>query len=91
MGIAMSNIPQARAILMRAQKAAPEEMRQGIRDALALMVRRLPAYRFGVEHEPLAPSQRRQARRLHRVGWSIERIARELGTNTERVSEAINE
>jgi hypothetical protein len=92
MGIAMSNIPQARAILRRAMDyVSIDEMRQGIRDALDLMVRRLPAFRVEPEHHPLSPARKREARRMRSQGMSINRIARALGTNHGRVSEAINE
>jgi hypothetical protein len=85
----MSNIPRAREVLEEAMRGKLDPI-VAIESALSMMTRRKPDFvaprrlgamnAFHVEH----------AKTMRRAGMAINDIARNLGTNIGRVSEAIN-
>lgn len=87
----MSDIPRARRILTTALDLDDlADVRKYIRRALALMVRTQPEFRCAPSVPALTREQRAQARQMRRHGMPVNEIARKLGTNHGRISEAIN-
>lgn len=78
----MSNIPQARRLLLAAKMKLDE--------AYALMVREQPAKRAPRESRPLTKAVIREIWRLRATGMSVRKIAEALDINQGRVSEVIN-
>lgn len=78
----MSDIKQARKLLVEAQAM--------IEQALGLMVREAPEFKTAPMLKPLTPRQKASARQLRQRGMSVAAIAYALKTNIGRVSEAIN-
>jgi DNA-binding NarL/FixJ family response regulator len=87
-----SNIPKARAILENALATAvfKQSFQKAIREALALMKREQPAFKAPPRYPKLTDAQAVEALRLRASGWGVNDIARELDTNSGRVSEVIN-
>ena len=87
----MSDIPRARAML---QKALDSEdikfVHQAIKRALGLLTREQPEFRTRRKLPPLTREHVQLCRRLRHQGLPLNEIARKLGTNIGRVSEAIN-
>jgi hypothetical protein len=87
----VSDIPQARTILAEAIRLdEASKIRRSILRALDLMVRRKPSFRCKAEIPKLTRDQKRRAVRLRSTGMPMNRIARMLGTNLGRISEAVN-
>ena len=88
----MSNVPRARLRLREALRChTTAEMRKLIRQALGDMVREQPDFVSPPALPPLSRDQRRKAREMRYTGMPINDIARSLGTNIGRVSEALHE
>lgn len=89
----MSDIPRARAILQRALDAGESNdkfVRACIRQALALLDREKPTFKTERKLPPLTREQVAMAIDYREQGLPLNEIARKLGTNIGRVSEAIN-
>lgn len=84
----MSNIPEARRLLREALDC--DTPHEHIREALALLDRKKPAFKARAKVEPLSETKRIEARRMREGGMALNDIARRLNTNIGRVSEAIN-
>jgi hypothetical protein len=88
----MSNIPLARNILKDTLAwSLPVPVRDNLTEALALMTRKSPEFVARRTIPPLTEPQKAQAILLRKGGMGVNDIARRLGTNIGRVSEAINE
>jgi hypothetical protein len=95
----MSNVPQAKRILDKLLGRQPisgsgAQMTAFVRRELlrvrGLLDRERPAYRASRTLPTMTREQVSEACALRERGWPINRIARHLGTNIGRVSEAIN-
>jgi DNA invertase Pin-like site-specific DNA recombinase len=87
----MSDIPFARVILRKA--LASEDVKfvhQAIKRALGLLTRDAPEFMTRAKLPPLTREQVKTIRRLREQEMPMNEIARKLGTNIGRVSEAIN-
>jgi DNA-binding CsgD family transcriptional regulator len=78
----MSNIPQARRLLLAAKMKLDE--------AYALMVRAQPDKRVPRESRPLTKPVIREIWKLRSAGMSMRKIAEALNINQGRVSEVVN-
>ncbi|HEU0063234.1 MAG TPA: hypothetical protein VFR19_25375 [Hyphomicrobiaceae bacterium] len=88
----MSDVPRAKAIidaLLRLHDMDPF-VRKGLNSARALLERERPAFRARRSLPTMTRADVAEAIELRRRGWPLNRIARHLGTNIGRVSEAIN-
>ena len=87
----MSDIPRARSRLQDALNSKTlSDCKLHVYAALTLMTREKPKFRAPRAIPPLTPYQRAMAQMLRRRRIPINEIARKLGTNIGRVSEAIN-
>jgi DNA invertase Pin-like site-specific DNA recombinase len=89
----MSDIPRARAILQKALDCDPGNermLRYCIRQALTLLDRERPEFTAPRKLPTLTHDQVEFIRELRSDGLPLNEIARKLGTNIGRVSEAIN-
>lgn len=89
----MSHIPRARAILQKTLDSDPGNerlLRYCIRQALALLDRERPEFKAPRKLPTLTTEHVDLCRKLHAEGKPVNDIARKLGTNIGRVSEAIN-
>lgn len=87
----MSNIPRARTILENARKSDDLKfIKLCIKYALNEMSREAPDFVAPKKYPRLTPAQEEQARALRAGGMPINEIARKIGTNIGRVSEAIH-
>lgn len=87
----MSNIPKARAVLTLIIDEQPQSRfayRLAIIQALKLMHRKRAKFRGRNNHKPLDAPRRHRARLLRREGYSLDEIAKRLGTSIGRVSYA---
>lgn len=88
----MSNVPRARKMLTETLRSDDLGfVHGGVRNALELLYRKQPKFKADAEYHKLSPSQRLEALRMRQTGIGINTIARELGTNHGRVSEALTE
>ena len=87
----MSDIGRARDILRMALRADDIKLvRRAIQQALDLMERERPEFKTKIKLPPMTREQVLLARELRGNGLPLNEIARKLGTNIGRVSEAIN-
>jgi len=89
----MSNIPKARELLrtLLDEYKLPLEAHRLVVRALREMNRRKAAFRAPRENKRLTPAERRKAKRLREMGFSLAKIAKRIGTdNLGRVSEAVS-
>lgn len=90
----MSNIPEARRILTQLREheleCGPYHIAKVLHEVLKLLDRKKPAFRARSSVPALTDDQRTEARRLRSLRKPVNEIARILGTNQGRVSEAIN-
>jgi hypothetical protein len=87
----MSDIPLARAKLYDALECTTlAGCKAAIGAALNLMIRDTPAYRVPATHTPMTRPEVKRAKLLRRQGMSVDTIAKRLGHNIGRISEAIN-
>jgi hypothetical protein len=89
----MSDIPRARAILQKAldsDHGNEKLLRYCIRQALALLDRERPEFTAPRKLPTLTRDHVELCRKLRAEGRPLNEIARKLGTNIGRVSEAIN-
>jgi DNA invertase Pin-like site-specific DNA recombinase len=86
----MSNIPEARKLLEQALRGE-EDTVTAIQSALLLLDRRRPTFVSPREIRPLTEEQKVEARRLRATGMPVNTIARKLGTNHGRISEACSQ
>jgi len=78
----MSDIPKARQLIRDAHRL--------IATALKLLDREKPEFVAPAKLRKLTPEERERCRQLRQRGMAVNDIARMLGTNHGRVSEAIN-
>jgi hypothetical protein len=89
----MSDIPRAREILQKAldsDHGNEKLLRYCIREALRLLDREKPEFKAPRKLPTLTHDQVEFCRELRSDGLPLNEIARKLGTNIGRVSEAIN-
>src|SRR5262245_51542711 len=88
----MSNVPQAKAMLDKLLSGAQMSplVRQTLQRGRGLLDREKPEFTAPRTLPTMTREQVEQACELRAKGWPINRIARHLGTNIGRVSEAIN-
>lgn len=88
----MSDIPQARVRLQTLLRYddLPPFVRLEIASIIPLLGREQPKFKTKVKLPPMTRDQVELARELRDEGMPINEIARKLGTNIGRVSEAIN-
>jgi hypothetical protein len=89
----MSDIPRARAILQKAldsDHGNERMLRYCIREALNYLNREKPEFKAPRKLPSLTYDQIEFCRELRSTGLPLNEIARKLGTNIGRVSEAIN-
>lgn len=87
----MSDIPFARVILRKA--LASDDIKfvhQAIKRALGMMGREQPEFMTRAKLPPLTREQVKAIRQMRAQEMPMNEIARKLGTNIGRVSEAIN-
>jgi len=88
----MSDVPQARARLeaLLRYDGLPPFVRKEIASIIPLLGRERPEFVTKVKLPPMTRDQVHMARKLRSDGLPLNEIARKLGTNIGRVSEAIN-
>ena len=89
----MSDIPRAREILKQAQDSAPGNekfLRYCIAQALRYLDREKPEFKAPRKLPALTAEQKALCHQLRGEGLPLNEIARKLGTNIGRVSEAVN-
>lgn len=89
----MSDIPRARRALEAAEASPPGNekfLRYCIREARKYLDREKPEFKTARKLPALTDEQKQFCRQLRVEGLPLNEIARKLGTNIGRVSEAVN-